>query len=122
MIFEVVAETVAEMASLADFPLVVMIDEVSVSGQGTVGGIPGLQAVHPIYRFSHFVQVWTRQGAEALAEILHGRFGIGSIAPDIGDTLARGLWVVTLTHTGIPDKNTIARPRRPSPRRSRKPG
>jgi hypothetical protein len=63
------------------------------------------------YAVSHSVQVWTREGAEALADLLHGRFD-ASYAPDSYDTLARGLWVVTLKHTGIPDKNTIRKARK----------
>jgi hypothetical protein len=58
------------------------------------------------YAVSHFVQVWGEAGARELADSLHGRF-FASYAPDPGDTLARGLYVVTLTHTGVPDRNTV---------------
>jgi hypothetical protein len=64
-----------------------------------------------VYEVYHTVQVWAREGAEALADSLHGRFK-ASYAPDSHDTLAKGIYVVTLMHRGVPDPRrtlTLAR-------------
>jgi hypothetical protein len=58
------------------------------------------------YAVSHTVQVWGEAGARRLADELHGRFD-ASYAHDPGDTLAKGLYAVTLVHRGVPDRNTV---------------
>jgi hypothetical protein len=63
------------------------------------------------YAITHRVEVWGQREAASLADSLHGRFE-ASIVPSPFDTLAAGLWEVTLTHTGVPDQRTVPRARK----------
>jgi hypothetical protein len=63
------------------------------------------------YAITHFVEVWGQREAAVLADILHGRFE-ASVAPSPHDTLAMGLYEVTLVHRGVPDRSTLVRARK----------